>query len=56
MQDFNGIVFHAVGDDMRQAPVQQFTGAFLTSLASSQREFLSKRADLRISMMVGRAK
>jgi hypothetical protein len=33
MQDFNGVVFHAVGDDVWQPPVQQFAGAFLTSLA-----------------------
>ena len=29
VQDFNGVVFHAVGDDVWQPPVQQFTGAFL---------------------------
>jgi hypothetical protein len=28
VQDFNGVVFHAVGDDVWQPPVQQFTGAF----------------------------
>jgi len=36
MQNFNSIAFHAVGDDMWQAPVQQFAGAFLTSPASTQ--------------------
>jgi hypothetical protein len=29
VQDFNGVVFHAVGDDVWQPSVQQFTGAFL---------------------------
>jgi hypothetical protein len=28
-QDFNCVVFHAVGDDVWQPPVQQFMGAFL---------------------------
>jgi|HubBroStandDraft_2_1064218.scaffolds.fasta_scaffold03436_4 hypothetical protein len=44
MQDFNPIVFHAVGDDMRQAPLQQFPGALLTPLASTLGKLL-KRAD-----------
>jgi len=44
VQDFNGVVFHAVGDDVRQPPVQQFAGAFLTSLASTLGK-LFKRAD-----------
>ena len=55
VQDFNGVVFHAVGDDVRQPPVQQFAGAFLTSLASTLGK-LFKRADFRISMTVGFAK
>jgi hypothetical protein len=42
MQYFNGIVFHTVGDDVWQAPVQQFAGAFLTSLPSTQREFFQR--------------
>jgi hypothetical protein len=56
MQDFNGVLFHAVGDDMRQPPVKQFASARLASLASMQRNFLRERADLRISITVGRAK
>jgi len=44
VQDFNGVVFHAVGDDVRQPPVQQFAGAFLTSHASTLGK-LFKRAD-----------
>ena len=44
MQDFNGVVFDAVGDDVWQPPVQQFAGAFLTSLASTLGK-LFKRAD-----------
>ena len=44
VQDFNGVVFHAVGDDEWQPPVQQCAGAFLTSLASTLGK-LFKRAD-----------
>jgi hypothetical protein len=56
MQDFDRVLFHAVGDDMRQAPVKQFSGALLASLATTQGNFLRELADLRISMTVGRAK
>jgi hypothetical protein len=42
MQDFNGVPFHAVGDDMRQSPVKQFAGALLASLASTQGKLLER--------------
>jgi hypothetical protein len=42
MQNFNGIIFHAVGDDMRQAALQQLAGALLASLASTQGTLLKR--------------
>jgi len=42
---FNGVVFHAVGDDVRQPPVQQFAGAFILTSPLRPRwgNFLSER-------------
>jgi hypothetical protein len=46
MQDLNSIVFYAVSDDMRRAPLQQFVGTLLASLASAQRKLLERAPGL----------
>ena len=42
VQNFNGIAFYAIGDDMWQPPVQEFACAFLAALASAQGKLLQR--------------
>ena len=59
VQNFNGIAFYAIGDDMWQPPVQEFRSSRVPSsrpLRPRKGNFFSERADLRISITVGRAK